>query len=174
MENNKYQIIAWPNFITLLGVCWSAWMEGYHDVRHRDSQIRIPGRSIFSPHSSPVVSSVSQLIGKYDSDLKIIIFKFVIKKSCQRTLCEISSMRIPQNLTNEKLTLVQVMVWCRRAPSHYHHQCWTRSMSPYGIILSKWVEQLIWVLTTLLLCIIQRRVIVARVIAEPGHIANTR
>ena len=39
---------------------------------------------------------------------------------------------MPRILT--KSTLVQVMAWCRQAPSHYLSQCWPRSMSSYGII----------------------------------------
>ena len=37
------------------------------------------------------------------------------------------------DLTSEKSTLVQVMAWCRQAPSHYLSQWWPRSMLPYGI-----------------------------------------
>ena len=35
---------------------------------------------------------------------------------------------MPQNLTDDKSTLVQVMAWCRQAPSHYLSQCWPRSL----------------------------------------------
>ena len=38
-----------------------------------------------------------------------------------------------KTLTNEKSTLVQIMVWCRQATRHYLSQCWPRSMSPYGV-----------------------------------------
>ena len=40
------------------------------------------------------------------------------------------------NFTDDKSTLVQVMAWCRQAPSHYLSQCWPRSMSPYA----QWVN----------------------------------
>ena len=39
----------------------------------------------------------------------------------------------PQELTNEKSTLVQVMAWCRQATSHYLSQYWPRFVSPYGV-----------------------------------------
>ena len=45
---------------------------------------------------------------------------------------------MPQNLTNEKSILVQVMAWCRQAASHCLSQCWPRSMSLYGN--TKWVS----------------------------------
>ena len=40
---------------------------------------------------------------------------------------------MPQDLTDDKSTLVQVMAWCRQATSHYLNQCWPRSLSPYGV-----------------------------------------
>ena len=40
---------------------------------------------------------------------------------------------MPQNLADDKSTLVQVMAWCRQATSHYLNQCWPRSSTPYGI-----------------------------------------
>ena len=40
---------------------------------------------------------------------------------------------MPQNRTNNKLTLVQAMAWCCQATSHYLSWCWPRFMSPYGI-----------------------------------------
>ena len=39
---------------------------------------------------------------------------------------------MPQNLTYEKSTLVQVMAWCRQAASYYLGQCWPRSMMSLG------------------------------------------
>ena len=36
---------------------------------------------------------------------------------------------MPQNFTNEKSTLLQVMDWCHLATSHYLSKCWPRSVS---------------------------------------------
>ena len=33
------------------------------------------------------------------------------------------------------------MAWCHQAPSHYLHQCWPKSMLPYGITRPQWVKQ---------------------------------
>ena len=46
-------------------------------------------------------------------------------------------------LTGVKWTLVQVMVWCRQATSHYLSQSWLRSMLPYGITRPQWVKHLV-------------------------------
>ena len=45
---------------------------------------------------------------------------------------------MPQNLTDDKSTLVQVMAWCCQATSHYLHQCWSRSPMPYGVTKRQW------------------------------------
>ena len=39
------------------------------------------------------------------------------------------------NLTND-----EVMAWCHQATSHYLGQYWIRSVSPYGITRSQWVN----------------------------------
>ena len=39
-------------------------------------------------------------------------------------------------------TLVQVVVWCRQASSHYLSQCWPRSMSTYGVTRLQWMNSL--------------------------------
>ena len=49
---------------------------------------------------------------------------------------------MPLDLTDYKSTLVQVMAWCRQAPSHYLSQCWPRSMSPNGVTRPQWVNSL--------------------------------
>ena len=47
---------------------------------------------------------------------------------------------MPQDLTDDKSTLVQVMAWCCQATSHYLSQCWPRSVSPYGVTRPQWVN----------------------------------
>ena len=47
---------------------------------------------------------------------------------------------MPQNLTDDKSTLVQVMAWCHQATSHYLNQCWPRYSTPYGVTRSQWVK----------------------------------
>ena len=47
---------------------------------------------------------------------------------------------MPQDLTDDKSTLDQVMAWCRQATSHYLSQCWPSSMLPYGVTRPQWVN----------------------------------
>ena len=48
---------------------------------------------------------------------------------------------MPQDLTDNKSTLVPVMSWCRQATSHYLDQCWPRSPMPYGDTRPQWVKE---------------------------------
>ena len=52
---------------------------------------------------------------------------------------EIALRYLSLDLTDDKSTLVQVMAWCHQARSHYLNQCWTSSISPYGVTKPQWV-----------------------------------
>ena len=56
---------------------------------------------------------------------------------------------MPQNLTDDKSALVEVMAWCRQATSHYLNQCWPRSLPPYGVTRPQWVNEGAQVCTSL-------------------------
>ena len=47
--------------------------------------------------------------------------------------CENALRWMPQNFTNDKSMLVQLMSWCRQATCRYLSQCLPRSVSPYDI-----------------------------------------
>ena len=75
-----------------------------------------PGRSFKN-----VIFNLALLIGIYKSSYQNVI------------------RWIPQDLTDNKSTLVQVMAWCHQVTSHYLNQCWLSSLSPYGVIRPQWV-----------------------------------
>ena len=52
---------------------------------------------------------------------------------------EIARRRISLDLTDEESTLLQVMVWCHQATSHYLGQCWPR-MTQYGVTRPLWIK----------------------------------
>ena len=56
--------------------------------------------------------------------------------------CEIAHRWMPQDLADDKSTLVQIMAWCHQATSHYLSQCWPRSMSPNGVIRPQLVNKI--------------------------------
>ena len=78
--------------------------------------------------------------GGFIYNLKLVNFKLISTIKILSTFCEIAIRWMPQFLTDDKSTLLQVMAWCRQATSHYLSQCWPRSMSPYGVIRPQWVN----------------------------------
>ena len=75
--------------------------------------------------------------GRCINNLESVIFKHM---SRIKFMSKIALRSVPQNITNEKSTLVQVMGWCRQVPSHYLSRSWPRSLSPYGITRPQWVN----------------------------------
>ena len=77
--------------------------------------------------------------GRSECDSKNVIFNLVlligIFKSYDNALWW-----MPQDLTDDQSTLVQVMAWCRQSTSHYLSQCWPRSPSPYSVTRPQWVD----------------------------------
>ena len=63
-------------------------------------------------------------------NLKLVIFKLISRIDILSIYCEFALKWMPQDLIDDKSTLVlQVMVWRRQSTSHYLSQCWVRSMS---------------------------------------------
>ena len=71
--------------------------------------------------------------GRFQFNFRKVIFKLTLVNGGWGISYEIALRWMPQNLTDDKSTLVQVMAWCHQAISHYLSQCWPRSVSPYGI-----------------------------------------
>ena len=71
--------------------------------------------------------------GRFQFNFRKVIFKLTLVNGGWGISYEIALRWMPQDLTDDKSTLVQVMAWCRQATSHYLSQCWPRSMSPYGV-----------------------------------------
>ena len=70
-----------------------------------------------------------------------VIFNFVLLICLFRFSLGNALRLMPEKLTDDKSTLVQVMAWCRQTTSHYLSQCWPSSMSPYGVTRAQWVNQ---------------------------------
>ena len=69
-----------------------------------------------------------------------VISKHMLQIKFVRTFCDIALRWMLENTYDDKSTLVQVMVWCCQTPNHYLSQCWSRSMSQYGITRPQWVK----------------------------------
>ena len=90
----------------------------------------------------PKAFSINSLSSeKYGSNSKSLYFKPIILENSLSSHREIALRWMPQNLTDQKSTLVQLMAWCLMAPSHYLYQCWLRSLMLYAINRPQWVQK---------------------------------
>ena len=73
------------------------------------------------------------------------VFKCIIHNSSWVPHCEVVLRGMPEKLTNEKSTLVKVVVWYCQATNLYVSKFWLAPMSPYEITrpLSQWHTALI-------------------------------
>ena len=89
--------------------------------------------------------------GRCGRNFNIVIFKFISRTDISCAACKIVERWIPQNSTDDKSTLVQVMAWCHQATSNYLSQCWPRNLSPYGVTRPQWVKKMTWWLYSVIL-----------------------
>ena len=78
--------------------------------------------------------------GRSECNSKNVIFNLLLLICIFRSSHDNAVWWMPQDLTDDKSTLVQVMAWCHQATSHYLSQCWLSSMSPCGIARPQWVN----------------------------------
>ena len=78
--------------------------------------------------------------GRSECDSKNLIFNLVLLIGIFRSSHDNALLWMPQDLTDDKSKLVQVMAWCHQATSHYMSQCWLSSLSPYGVARPQWVK----------------------------------
>ena len=88
--------------------------------------------------SVPINSLAS---GRYEFDSKNVIFNLVLLNGILKSSQDNTPWWMPQDFTDDKSTLVQVMAWCRQATIHYLSQCWLSSLSPYGIARPPWAKK---------------------------------
>ena len=135
----SYFIIA--NWITLyysltciMQVCWlyaSLIKKCSESLTYKTSQL-------FNKATVPVFNSFAP--GKFEWNFRYVIFKRILAIDGWGISCEIALVWMPMDFTDDQSTLVQVMVWCRQATSHYLSQCWPSSMSPYGVTRPQWIK----------------------------------
>ena len=69
-----------------------------------------------------------------------IIFKLIFGIDGWDISCIFALRWLSLDLTNDMLTLVQVMAWCRQATSHYLSRYWPSSVSPHSISRPQWIN----------------------------------
>ena len=80
--------------------------------------------------------------GRCGCNFRNIIFELISWIDTLSATSKIVVRWMPQNSSDDKSTLVQVMAWCGQATNHYLNQCWPRSMSSYGVARPQWVNNL--------------------------------
>ena len=133
--------------ITSLTIVFSTVYSGADHRKHQISASLAFVRGIHrwptnSPHKGPVTRKMSPL----DDDITVsfndvpplphtfallIALGDYVRISYQSysKSCEFALWWMPQYIIDDELTMVQVMVWCRQATSHYLIQCWPKSVS---------------------------------------------
>ena len=81
--------------------------------------------------------------GRFQFNFRKVMFKLTSVSVGWVISFEIALRWMPQDFTDDKSTLAQVLAWCRQATSHYLSQCWPRSLTPYGVTRPQWVNTLI-------------------------------
>ena len=75
------------------------------------------------------------------------ISKLIITNNNLGIHCENAPKWMQWNTINEKLTSVYVLAWCLRTPSHCPNQCWSSSISSYGVTWPQCVNEKKWLVT---------------------------
>ena len=95
--------------------------------------------------SKSCMSAVNSLVpGKFEWHFMYLIFQIISVIDDWGISCELALRWMSLDFTDDKTTLVQVMAWCHQATSHYLSQWWPRSLSPYGVSVTRpqWVNSL--------------------------------
>ena len=112
-------------------------------LNHSLTLIKVAPQSLHCHLKNHHVMLNSLVPGRCRCNLKLVIFKLTSRVAIFSISCEIALRWMPQDFTDDKSTLVQVMAWCRQASSHYLSQCWPRSMLPNGVTRPQWVNRVI-------------------------------
>ena len=81
--------------------------------------------------------------GRCDCNFQTVIFILISGLGIFIDSREFFPVRIPQDATDDQLTLVQVMVWYQPAASHYLSQFWSWASTPYGVTRPQWVKTIV-------------------------------
>ena len=92
-----------------------------------------------SDHAEQLINSLAP--GRSWCDFRNVIFNIALLFGILKSSYANIFRWMPQDLTDDKSTLVQVMAWCRRATSHYLNRCWPRSPTLYyDVTMPQWVK----------------------------------
>ena len=140
--------MGWFRVLTFYsGVCWCICHGAVRVPDTEDSHCQAPSQRLQHPsqHWQQVRRVNSLATGRSRCDSKIGIFNLLLLIGIFRSSHDNASRWMPQDLADDKSTLVQVMAWCCEATSHYLSQCWLSFLLPYGGARPQWVKQQGWI-----------------------------
>ena len=131
-------LVVWLNHWLIDYICWSrvCYLVTITDTTTHPITLQVINSSTLSLNSLTP--------GRSECDSKNAIFNLVLLTGIFRSSYDNALRWMPQDLTDDKSTLVQVMAWCRQATSHYLKQRWLSSLSPYGVARQQWVNRYWW------------------------------
>ena len=136
----------WVNYNIWSGAQWGLCynhLKYSNMILHKVRQIQETTMGLLQCIEYPSKTHFNSLApGRFHFYIRKVIFKLTLVNGGWGISYEIALRWIPQDLTDDKSTLVPVMAWCRQATSHYLSQCWPRSMSPNGVTRPEWVKLL--------------------------------
>ena len=130
------------SFAVTVYCCIYPWLQSISRLRKNGCQLvdNIFKFVFLYTHGTSTWRVNSLASEKCSCNFKLVIFKFISRIIILSISCNIALRWMPEYLTDNKSTLVQVMAWCRQVPSHCLNQCWPSSMMPYGITRPQWVN----------------------------------
>ena len=118
-------------------------LMSYHYVNAKHQKISIAFQGVHVIKFSLAIFN-SLAPGRSYHDFKNVIFNLVLLIGIFKSSYDNVLRWMPQDLTDDRSTLVQVMAWCRQATSHYLNQCWPISPTPYGVTRPQCVKKTFW------------------------------
>ena len=114
------------------------WFGAYLSPDHLQSWWWLETESTWQEcFDTQIWHSINSLYPKrYQSNFNCAILQVVVMVIILSIYSEVALKWIPDEFTDDKLTLVQVMAWCHQATSQYLSQYWPKSILKYGITQS--------------------------------------
>ena len=133
-------LAPWTLLSGLLVLDQQTWccLEMYTTTHHHNISTMFSFTMIILATSTHHFNSLAP--GRLGCNSKNGIFNLVLLIGMFRPSHDNALRWMPQELTDDQSTLVQVMAWCHQATKHYLSQCWLRSLLPYGVIRPQWVK----------------------------------
>ena len=137
--------------------CWRNSPRKFHSQQQKGQSCIVPGKwcsvvlfdlmlHMYINLTSLEAQFNSLAPGKFEWNFRHVIFKQILVIDGWGICCEIALIWMSLDFTNDQSTLVQVMVLCHQATSHYLNQYWPRSLSPSSVTRPQWVN--VWYSTS--------------------------